>query len=115
MPVMRMGVPCTVSKRGGYDVYGKEVYDGGTYATKCSVVDMAVIDDKTTVRVDSSATKGNAREITIDARLLMSKNDSIAIGDRIVCMGKSMKIVRISPRHNVVGKLDHYEVECSYE
>ena len=73
---------CLVTKRGGTDLYGKEVA-GATFKARCSIVKLALASVKTSVRADSSGSRGNAEETTAGARLLFLPRAGIDIGDRL--------------------------------
>lgn len=114
MPVLRMTVPCFIYKYEGSTGFGAPKYAETPIKTVCSIVDTDYDDNKTTVRTDSSATKGNAREATYDTRLLIPKHIKVDLMDKVIADGQDMKIVRISPRRNVFGRLDHIEIRCDH-
>lgn len=78
---------------------------------KCAIVKLTVGGEKTSVRADSSASRGAAREIVADARLLMMPNSKVEIGDRVVLLGQSLRVLDIFPRHNITGRLEHLQVD----
>jgi hypothetical protein len=107
--------PCQIRKRiPSFNVYG-EPEDG--YAPPvdalCGIVKLTFGVDQTSVRTDSSASRGNADEITADARLLFRPLYDIALGDMIVAEGRTLKVVDVQPRIAVIGRLDHYQVDCN--
>lgn len=115
MPVLKMTVPCWIYKYLKSDGFGAPQYAVRPIKTVCSIVDVKDEDNKTTVRVDSSATKGNAKEQTYDVRMLIPKTINIGLMDKVVAGGYRMKVVRISPRRNVFGRLDHIEIRLDHE
>lgn len=114
MPVMRMTVPCFIYKHQGSTGFGAPRYADKPIKTVCSIVDVDDDDNKTTVRADSSATKGNASEETYDIRMLIPKSINIGLMDKVVAGGYDMKVMKISPRRNVFGRLDHIEIRCNH-
>ena len=114
MPVFNMGVKCTVYKRRGNDVYGQPLYAPGV-PTKVGVVKMQEKRIHSTVRSDSSGTRGHAEEATADVIVLMSKKLSLGINDKIEFEFITTRVMGIMPRYDVLGRLDHFQVECSIE
>jgi hypothetical protein len=110
MPVITMNVPCLVERRGEANLYNEESFAKPT-PSKCAVVKLLVRNERTSVRTDSSGTHGHADETTIDGKLLMSKNEKIALGDKITVQGQRMTVVGVHPRYNVWSRIDHIEVE----
>ena len=103
---------CSITKSdGGFDRYGQPI-PGRTFTSKCSIVRLRVEDEKTSVRSDSSATRGMARENVADARLMFPANTDIEMGDRIDIQGVSLRTMSVFPRHAVSGKFDHYQVDA---
>ena len=74
---------CSITKQGVTDLYGQTT-EGETIQSKCAIVKLIARNEKTSVRADSSASRGNAAEITSDARLLFSDSSDIEIGDKVV-------------------------------
>ncbi|MDL2285094.1 hypothetical protein LJC19_08170 [Oxalobacter sp. OttesenSCG-928-P03] len=109
MPVFGMNVPCTITKLEGSDVYGKAKF-GKEIKTKCSVASLMVANKDTTVRADSSGTRGHAEEVVSDAKLLFHKNTDISLGDKLTLPHIKLSVVAILPRYNVWSVLDHLEV-----
>jgi hypothetical protein len=96
----------------GYNEHGQPAFDAGR-KIKCRVVRYRKSSVKTSVRADSSASRGRAEEILYDAIVLFDHNSSVAIDDLIVIFGETMRIEVIEPRLNVAGKLDHYETKLN--
>jgi hypothetical protein len=80
----------------------------------CSIVKMVMSNEKSAVRADTSATRGNAREMEADTVLLLTKRTVAKIDDNVELMGHQFRIMSIYPRCDVLGSLDHYEVKCTY-
>lgn len=102
---------CRLIKEGALDQYGQRTR--GTETTEeCAVVKLEVAAKKTSVRADSSASRGKAQEQVSDARLLFRPNVGVDIGDFIEIMGYTLRVSSVHPRRNVMGDLDHYQVDA---
>lgn len=103
---------CLISKRDDdTDEFGQVTF-GHKQKERCAVVTFTIGREKTTVRADSSGSRGNAQEITADIRLLFKHNSIIAIGDKVELLGYSLSVLSKFPRHSISGRLDHYQVDC---
>lgn len=108
---MTPSVPCQISRRSGFDVYGQHKYVPFKPA-KCSVVKLGRGNDFSTVRADSSASRAHAREFIADAVLLFLPSVFMLVDDKIEIGGVLLRVASIQPRYAVNGRLDHHEVEC---
>lgn len=104
-------VPCTVIKSRGHDLYGAEVV-GVKEKELCAVLELAKSANFSSVRTDSSATRGAAHENRAFAKLLLSYKTSAEIGDLILVHFYRLKVASKSPKFSAMGKLDHYQIEC---
>lgn len=95
-----------------YDRYGQASYSAPVSVRFALVRYDTKIED-TTVRADSSATKGNTKEYKASGRILIEKRFTPKHGDMILLEDRVFKIKEVEPRYNVLGKLDHYE--CDFE
>ncbi|WKZ86340.1 hypothetical protein N5B55_05140 [Ralstonia pickettii] len=93
------------------DVYGRPL-PGRKVRERCSVVFLNQRQQQTSVRADSSASRGNAQEAAADAKLLFATTTKAAINDIVEVAGAVLKISGMHPRFNVRGDLDHYEVDA---
>lgn len=105
-------VDCTIAPHAGNDVYGKPKH-GAPVKARCAMVKMAYDEKKTSVRADSSASRGNAEEIVADARLLFIKTTVIQMDDLVTVAGYQLRVIGVFPRYTVQGRLDHWQVDCS--
>lgn len=103
-------IDCAVSRRSGNDVYGQPAW-GASQPARCSIVKFDLSATKTSVRTDSSASRGNAREIEAAVRLLFPSFTEIAVGDRVQVLGANLRVLTAQPRYDIVGNLDHHEVD----
>jgi hypothetical protein len=108
--LLRLYVPLTLRKVTGRDTYGQGTL-GDPIAEKCMVVKNKHTDRHTTVRADSSASRGYADEYTTENRFLVAVNTQIEHDDQIAIAGLLIKVKVRHPRYDVFGKLDHYEIE----
>lgn len=92
------------------DLYGQYSF-AAPVTVGCSVVQMDLVVKKTSVRADSSASRGRAEEEIGLVRLLFPTSTSVKEGDVCEVDGYAIEVIRIFPRRNTVGQLDHYQVD----
>ena len=80
---------------------------------KCAVVKLEQTSEKSSVRADTSASRGNANEITAAARLLFLPPVDIAMDDIVVIRGIKLKVVNKQTRFDVFGRHDHNQVDLN--
>lgn len=95
---------------------GRDVHGRGQFAPQrdCpfAAVNLAYGAQPTTVRADSSASRGAAEEIVaVRSKILVPTYVTIAIGDRFHFSGVNFEVKNMHPRHSVMGALDHFEVD----
>lgn len=103
---------CFVKERTGFDAWGKETH-GNRRRVRCSVVRLKSSRVKTSVRADSSASRGRGQEIESDSILLLPPSVEIKTGDLIEIMGLTLEVVGIEIRLNIMGRHDHNEVSLN--
>lgn len=108
--MLRPHTRCTVTPTGGYDIYGQEK-PGIPYDTLCAVVKIQARDEPSSVRTDSSGSRGYADETKVQARLLFLPTEKLNRGDKVELIGLSIRIIEIMPRIGLSGVLDHYQVD----
>lgn len=112
--MFRPNTDCLVQKVSGKtDVYGMPI-PGAKQKDRCAVIKMIVKNEKSAVRADTSASRGNARELEADAVFLMPKTTTAEIDDLIIVLGHEFRIASKFPRQDLQGRLDHYEIACTY-
>lgn len=111
--MFRPNLTCFVREQGGYDAYGMPI-QGKKKKEPCAVVKKILINDKTSVRADSSASRGNARELEANTVILLSPTTIARIDSLIELHGDSFRIKSMHARFAISGRLDHYECECTY-
>ena len=98
---------------GTTDVYGMP--QGVTNVQEyCTVVKMNIRSEKSAVRADTSASRGNAMEIQTDAELLLTTATAASIDDIITVYGERLRVKAKWPRYDLQGRLDHYQITCSF-
>lgn len=104
---------CVVIANSGTDVYGMPK-PGVRKSERCSIVKFIVRNEKSSVRADSSASRGNAMELEADGIFLMAITTSADIDDLIEINQHRMRVMGKHARHNAAGALHHYEIHCTY-
>lgn len=100
---------CYVSKRTDFDDWGREVYEARK-RVPCSVVRIKVTKESTSVRADSSASRGRGREVSSDSIILLPPTLGVEIGDKVEVMGFELEVESLTPRLDIMGRHDHNEV-----
>lgn len=111
MSLFRPNLDCTVRKRTGTNIYGEEAL-GVPVAARCSVIEMRMGIERSSVRADSSASRGSAREYIGEAKLLFPATADIDLDDQVEVNGFKLRITSFFPRHSLQGVLDHFEVQA---
>jgi hypothetical protein len=102
---------CHIRKKlPGFDKYGQPAY-GPKTAVRFALVRYDTKTEDSTVRADSSATRGNIKEFNATGRVLFPVSVAPSWDDVLIIYGKTYAIKEVEPRYNVLGKLDHYEVD----
>lgn len=100
-----------IERATGFDINGS-VVTTPPRPIQFAMVNLRRKTGKTTVRSDSSASRGAADEITTDlARILVAKHEQIEIGDIFVFDGDSYDVSSKHVRRSVLGKVDHFECD----
>lgn len=111
--MFRPNLDCVVRQKAGNDVYGMPTL-GARKRERCAIVKKVLRNDKTSVRADSSASRGNAREMEADVLLLVSPNTTAEIDAVIDVVGDRFRVMSKHGRYGIGGRLDHYELGCNY-
>lgn len=105
---------CTIySATGKTDVYGTPA-PAQLVKERCFVVKLDIANEKSAVRADTSASRGNARELEAKAEILLQPTTIAHIDDLIEVSGVKLRIMSKFPRRNMQGVLDHYQISCTY-
>jgi hypothetical protein len=110
MPFMP-NISARVERAGSFDAYGQTTL-GAAQTVRIAIVTLDLKAEKTSVRTDASASRGNVNELVSNVRLLFPRTFEPAFGDKVTVAGRELKIVSVFPRHNIAGVIDHYQVDC---
>lgn len=102
-----------VTQSGGFDRYGQRK-PGNSVKLRIAVVTLRARRDRTSVRTDSSASRGAAAEVEADVRLLFPAIFKPTIGDTVEVAGEKVRVTSIFPRFAISGVIDHYQVDADY-
>lgn len=111
MPLFKPNLDCTISKPSGKNLYGEEVLSAPVNS-RCAIIKLEITIEHSSVRADSSASRGAAREFQGSATLLFPASVSVQHDDLVEVAGHKLRVLGTFPRHNLQGVLDHYEVTC---
>lgn len=109
--MFRPNLLCQYARIAGFSGSGKRIYSTPQHA-KCAIIYLRDMSQPTSVRTDSSASKSAARDESVDARLLVPATLLLNHGDRISVLNYDLSVDKVFPRHSVLGRLDHYQVDC---
>lgn len=112
--MFRPNQDCVILRSSGKtDVFGMPL-PGQRVKERCSVIQLNIRNEKSSVRADTSASRGNARELQVDAKFLLTKTTKAEIDDVIEFGSESFRVAQKFPRHDTQGRLDHYEIVCTF-
>jgi hypothetical protein len=66
------------------------------------------------VRADSTASRGAADEDQADSIILLTPTTKAELGDQLEVGGLKVRIVQFHPRYTMAGTLEHYEVHGEF-
>lgn len=98
------------TRNAAYDIYGQHTW-GQPQTVPCAVVSYDLSRQKSSVRVDSSGSRGRADELVGVARFLFPRTITVQRGDVVYKDSYWLKVIEIHPRYGVDGRLDHFEVD----
>lgn len=110
IPLRRTG---ELFKVEGKDVYGDRRYSANSTNFGWAPVHLRDNLQDSSVRADSSASRGRADERVADVRILVEKFITPEKGDKIVLDGEPpLEVIRVQKRIDIRGQLHHWEVDC---
>lgn len=110
MPLsVRSLVKCTIKSQSGFDGFGQPKFTEPR-DSKCAIVKHEISTQQSTVRTDSSSTRGHAYEDIASFIGLFPVGETIKKEDVVNILGQEFRIIKIQPRLTVTAKIDHYEV-----
>ncbi len=98
-----------VRKLTGLDRYGQAAL-GVAVDQRCAIVKLKNEMVHTTVRADSSQSRGHGDEFVSNNKVLIQGDTIAALGDQLVILGFKIKITGMHPRLDVSGRIDHHEL-----
>ena len=105
-------IRCQYQRRGPLDIYGKASFEPVKNGM-CGIVRLESASEATSVRADSSASRGSAKEELITGRLLFPASVKLQQGDVVIVQGMKLTVQSVWPRHSVTGKLDHWQLDLT--
>lgn len=109
MPLFKPNLTCEHRKPAGMNVYGEERL-GDPVIIGCAIIKMMLKNMDSSVRADSSASRGAAIEQQLEGKILVEPTSNVEIDDQLVIDGIKVRVQSKFPRHSLSGKLDHYEL-----
>lgn len=101
-----------VTRVSGKNIHGEIQFEEDGEDVPCAIVRFIDETQKTTVRADSSASRGNSNEVVADVKMLFVKTYRPTKDSKVVVAGNlELRVVSVHPRIAIVGGLDHYEVD----
>ena len=95
----------------GRDIHGRATY-GPLRGCPFAAVNLAIGSQRTTVRADSSASRGATDEtVAMRAKILVPTYVTLAVGDLFLFDQMTFDISAVHPRRGVSGLVDHYEID----
>lgn len=111
--MFRANIRCIIeSANGEHTIYGAPK-PRFKKSERCAVVRMNMQQEPTSVRADSSASRGQAEQRISDAEFLLTINTVAEIDDLFSIGDFKFLIIAKEPRFNVFGRLDHYQIQCA--
>ena len=110
--MFRPNQTCRLQLSNGHDIYGQPK-PATVVREGCAIVKLVQTATKTSVRADSSASRGNAEEVQAQSVILLPPSTRARIGDLIDVAGVQLKIESTLPRHDCQGRFDHVEITAS--
>lgn len=103
----------TLRRSRGTNIYGEHNDLGPPELVPCGIVKLLGSYEKTSVRADSTASRGTAVEEVILSKILFLPSQAPRIDDQFEVAGLVLKCVGVHPRYSILGKLDHHE--CDFD
>jgi hypothetical protein len=101
---------CKVRRVIGTSVYGKPTF-GNLEPAMCGIVRLEEMSEKTSVRADSSASRGSAMEDKILSRILVPESVRLKQGDELIVAGFTLVVQSVWPRFAIDGRQDHWQLD----
>jgi hypothetical protein len=113
MALFRPNTDCVIVLPGERDGYG-QMQPGSRVKERCFLARVQRRSEKSTVRADSSASRGAAQENLITGQVLLAATTRAVIGAIVEAHNLKLKIVGMGERANLRGQLDHYVADVAW-
>jgi hypothetical protein len=96
-------------KQAKRNIHGKEFFDA-PQPVAIAIVHLADKVEETSVRADSSASRGSGEQDTLQAKILVGPAVLVSEGDVIKVAGRIVEVASIHQRFDVFGRHHHNEL-----
>lgn len=107
--MFRPNTTASLLRKSGRNIHGRESY-APAVSIPCAVVSLAERVVDSSVRADSSASRGTAEIDSLQAIILIPPTIAIAKGDVLKVSGRLVEVSSIEPRNDIFGRLHHQEI-----
>ncbi len=94
-----------------FTVHGQPIL-GKAVRERCAILFVTRSLERTTVRADSSSSRGHGDEKTVAIRVHLDGNTVADVGDKLTVDNVAGRIVSMTAQRDVTGYVDHFKVEC---
>jgi hypothetical protein len=109
--MFKPNVPCSISRADGkHDLYGKST-PKEVAKERCAIIKMTNLAQHSSVRQDTSPSRGSAMQLESDATLAFLPTTVLELDDVISVAGFQLRVRGKSPKYSLQGTLDYYLVE----
>lgn len=110
MAILRPNIVATLRRQTGFTAQGRPIW-GGETTIRVAIVTLRNSIERSSVRADSSASRGRAEETRADGVVLVPPEIAVKVSDRLHLLGATYEITSVFPRHGLEGALGHTQVE----
>ena len=100
---------CQFYKRTGNTLYGKAAY-APPVTLPCGIVQLQVKTATTSVRSDTTGSRGAAQDDTAQSKILFPASATLVQGDLVKFNQFQLIVASVQPRLAISGQVDHWEV-----
>lgn len=110
--MLRPNLSATIYRKAAQrDIFGGETFSAGKPIRLCCV-SLSSLAEASTVRADSSASRGSAEDLINQAKILTLPTMDIEIGDVIDIKGFMIEVTGFHPRFDTRGQHHHNELRA---
>lgn len=110
MAILFPNLTVELRRKTGQTLQGRPTWgDASTF--KVAIVTLRDKAERSSVRADSSASRGRVEEPRADAVVLVPPKQTIGNGDRLRLLGANYEVSGVFPRLDLKGVLAHYQVD----